>query len=81
MGGGKKYQPEQVVNLLEQIEVAVVNAKTREQASKEVGTVEQTYFHRTPSARDYDAAVEVNFKDSSAKIAIEYERADKAHTR
>jgi hypothetical protein len=28
MGRGKKYQPEQVVNLLRQIEVAVANGKT-----------------------------------------------------
>jgi putative transposase len=28
MGRGKKYQPEQVVNLLRQIEVAVENGKT-----------------------------------------------------
>ena len=29
MGRGKKYQPEQIVNLLRQIEVAVANGKTR----------------------------------------------------
>ncbi len=44
MGRGKKYQPEQVVNLLRQIEVAVANGKTTAQASKEAGMVEQTYF-------------------------------------
>jgi len=44
MRGGKKYQPEQVVNLLRHIEVAVANGKTTGQASKEAGTVEQTYF-------------------------------------
>jgi Transposase len=44
MGRGKKYQPEQVVNLLRQIEVAVANGKTTAQASKEAGIVEQTYF-------------------------------------
>jgi hypothetical protein len=32
MGRGKKYQPEQVVNLLRQIEVAVANGKTTAQA-------------------------------------------------
>jgi putative transposase len=42
MGRGKKYQPEQVVNLLRQIEVAVANGKTTAQASKEAGIVEQT---------------------------------------
>ena len=44
MGRGKKYQPEQVVNLLRQIEVAVANGKTTAQASKEAGIAEQTYF-------------------------------------
>jgi putative transposase len=44
MGRGKKYQPEQVLNLLRQIEVAVANGKTTAQASKEAGIVEQTYF-------------------------------------
>jgi len=37
MGRGKKYQPEQVVNLLRQIEVAVANGKTTAQACKEAG--------------------------------------------
>ena len=40
--GGKKYQPEQVVNLLRQIEVAVANGKTTARACKEAGIVEQT---------------------------------------
>ena len=44
MGRGKKYQPEQVVNLLRQIEVAVANGKTTVLACKDAGIVEQTYF-------------------------------------
>jgi hypothetical protein len=44
MGRGKRYQPEQVVNLLRQIEVAVANGKTTAQACKEAEVVEQTYF-------------------------------------
>ncbi len=44
MGRGKECQPEQVVNLLRQIEVAVANGKTTAQASKEAEIVEQTYF-------------------------------------
>jgi transposase-like protein len=44
MGRGKKYQPEQVVNLLRQIEVAIANGKTTSQACKKAGIVEQTYF-------------------------------------
>jgi putative transposase len=34
MGRGKKYQPEQVVNLLRQIEVAIANGKTTAVACK-----------------------------------------------
>lgn len=44
MGLGKKYQPEQVVSLLRQIDVAVANGKTTALACKEAGIVEQTYF-------------------------------------
>ena len=44
MGRGEKYQPEQVVNLLRQIEVAVANGKPTALACKEAGIVEQTYF-------------------------------------
>ncbi len=43
MGRGQKYQPEQVVHLLRQIEVAVANGKTTALAWKEAGLVEQTY--------------------------------------
>jgi len=41
---GKKYQLEQVLNLLRQIEVAAANGKTTAQACKEARIVEQTYF-------------------------------------
>ena len=44
MGRGNKYQPEQVVNLLRQIEVAVANGKSTALACKEAGIVEQTYL-------------------------------------
>ncbi len=37
MGRGKKHQPEQVVNLLRQIEVDIANGKTTARASKELG--------------------------------------------
>jgi hypothetical protein len=33
MGRGKRYQPEQVVNLLRQIEVAIANGKAAKRAS------------------------------------------------
>jgi putative transposase len=44
MAGGQRYQPEQVVNLLRQIEVAIANGKTSAQACKEAEIAEQTYF-------------------------------------
>lgn len=37
MGRGRKYQPEQVVNLLRQIEVAVANGKSIALACKDAG--------------------------------------------
>jgi putative transposase len=39
MARGKKNSPEQVVNLLRQIEVAVANGKTTPQACKDAGIV------------------------------------------
>jgi putative transposase len=44
MGRGKKYQPEQVVNLLRQIEVAIANGKSTPLACKEAGVTEQSYY-------------------------------------
>jgi putative transposase len=44
MARGKKYQPEQVVNLLRQIEVAVANGKSTDQGCRDAGIVEQTYY-------------------------------------
>lgn len=44
MARGKKHQPEQVVNLLRQIEVAVANGESTEHACREAGIVEQTYY-------------------------------------
>jgi len=38
MARGKKYQPEQVVNLLGQIEVAVANGKTTDHAAGRPGS-------------------------------------------
>ncbi len=44
MGRGKKYQPEQVVNLLRQIEVAVGNGNSTPLACKDAGVTEQSYY-------------------------------------
>jgi len=40
----KRHTPEQVVNLLRQIEVAVANGKTTGQSCKEALITEQTYY-------------------------------------
>ncbi|HEU5400133.1 MAG TPA: IS3 family transposase [Terriglobales bacterium] len=44
MARRKKHTPEQVVNLLRQIEVAVANGKTTSVACKEAEITEQTYY-------------------------------------
>jgi putative transposase len=44
MGRGKKHTPEQIVNVLRQIEVAMANGKTTPAACKEAGITEQTYY-------------------------------------
>lgn len=44
MARGKRYQPEQVVNLLRQIEVAVANGKTTAQACKEAEIAQARRF-------------------------------------
>jgi putative transposase len=40
----KRYTPEQIVGVLRQVEVAVANGKATEQACREAGIVEQTYY-------------------------------------
>ena len=44
MGRAKKYSPEQIVNMLRQIEVGVANGKTHPVACREAGITEQTYY-------------------------------------
>ncbi len=44
MARGKKHGPEQVVNLLRQIEVSVANGKTTSLACKDAGITDQTYY-------------------------------------
>jgi transposase-like protein len=44
MARGRKQTPEQIVNVLRQIEVAMANGKTAPAACKEAGIVEQTYY-------------------------------------
>jgi putative transposase len=40
----KRHTPEQVVNLLRQVEVAIANGKTTTQSCKEAFITEQTYY-------------------------------------
>ena len=40
----KRHKPEQIVNLLRQIEVEVANGKTTPQACKEAEITQQTYY-------------------------------------
>ena len=44
MTRGRKQTPEQIVNVLRQIEVAMANGKSAPAACKEAGIVEQTYY-------------------------------------
>jgi transposase-like protein len=44
MGKAKKHSPEQIVNILRQIEVAGANGKTHPEACREAGITEQTYY-------------------------------------
>jgi len=44
MARGMKQTPEQIVNVLRQIEVAMANGKTAPAACKEAGIVGQTYY-------------------------------------
>jgi putative transposase len=44
MARGKKHSPEQIVNVLRQIEVAIANGKSTPLACKEAGLIEQTYY-------------------------------------
>ena len=44
MGRAKKYSPEQIVNLLRQIEVGIANGKPTPQACKEAEITVQTYY-------------------------------------
>ena len=44
MGRAKKHSPEQIVNILRQIEVGIANGKTHPVACREAGITEQTYY-------------------------------------
>ena len=58
MAPGKKYQPEQVLNLLRQIEFAVANGKSTEQACREAGISSSAKANRTilDQLRSYSGA-------------------------
>jgi len=44
MARGKKHSPEQIVNVLRQIEVAIANGKSTPLARKEAAIIEQNYY-------------------------------------
>jgi putative transposase len=44
MARGKKHTPEQIVNLMRQIEVSIANGRTTPAACRESGITEQTYY-------------------------------------
>ena len=44
MDRAKKHSPEQIVNILRQIEVGIANGKTHPVACREAGITEQTYY-------------------------------------
>jgi len=44
MDKARKHTPEQIVNVLRQVEVAIANGKTTLAASRESGITEQTYY-------------------------------------
>ena len=44
MGRAKKHSPEQIENILRQIEVGIANGKTHPVACREAGITEQTYY-------------------------------------
>ena len=73
MGRGKKYQPEQVVNLLRQIEVAVANGKSTEQACREAGISYSQFMHGLKLADiglDRKVLAEVAMDDPAAFMLI-----------
>jgi len=52
MARGKKYQPEQVVNLLRQIEVAVANGKSTEHACRDTPSRSDHFMSSTMRAKN-----------------------------
>ena len=44
MARGEKHTPEQIVNILRQVEVAMANGKATPLACKEAGITEQTFY-------------------------------------
>ena len=66
MAKARKHTPEQIVNILRQIEVAVANGKTHPVASREAGVTEQSYYRWR---KEYDG-----LKVDQAKLLKELEQ-------
>lgn len=57
-----RYNPEQIVNLQRQIEVAIAYGKTTLQARKEAGITEQTYYRYLSAYPDCAARRQIALK-------------------
>lgn len=71
MGEERKHTPEQIVNILRQIEVAVVNGKTHPIASREAGIAEQTCsrWHKEYGCLKVDQAKQLKeLKQENSKL-------------
>jgi putative transposase len=44
MGRGKRYNPEQIVQILRAVETGVADGRTADEACREAGIVEATYY-------------------------------------
>jgi Transposase len=70
MARGKRHTPEQIVNVLRQIEVAMANGKTTPLACKEAGITEQTYYRRR---KEYGGLKVDQAKSAAGVVAWAYD--------
>jgi hypothetical protein len=69
MGKAKKHTPEQIVNILRQIEVANANGKTQPVACREAGITEQTFYRWR---KEYGGQVERVFISSIRSCPLKF---------
>ncbi len=80
MARGKKRSPEQVVNLLRQIELSVANGKTTSLACKEAGITDQTYYRlaqgvhfeeiRPPGVNQVSPTYSTSWKSKRKRVVV-----------